>query len=364
MNLDYAKYTPYILFLAVLALGYAFVTGRLTLLLHHYIVPTGVGLAAFFVFITWMYGNIKPGWPGDVVGSRVFYGFYGGHYFRFDGLFVDITAKMINETNLGRLKELILADLQSQLNIEKEPLKKEDLRRTISSVETMDAQYFTSKIKVYGTRRDFTRYIWVWLADKPLDEYEFASTFTSFSFPYGPIGRGGIFGIQVRLPQSVKVIGYGKVKVRVFIPLLDKQKTEAAAKMYDETFIRNVALLGSQILTASMKAFKLKEYETRMKILEKADEEKAKKIAELQIKKSRADYAATSTNLFQPPGEEKKALNISAKSNPIALLLASVFGTLIFGNLLPKYVHGLGPVSASMIGALAFGVIYLLFSNR
>ncbi|MDG6927831.1 MAG: hypothetical protein JRN01_05135, partial [Nitrososphaerota archaeon] len=152
--------------------------------------------------------------------------------------------------------------------------------------------------------------------------------------------------------------------VRVFVPLVNPGNVTDIQHKIDEEFVENVGLLGSAIRTAITIRLKIKEFEKRIKGYEKANAEKDKIIARLTIERDEARSAAAAKNLWEPTEEEKKPLSFGEKSSPIALLLASVFGTLIFGDLLPKYVKGLDPVSASMIGALAFGIIYLAVINK
>ncbi|MCL4344084.1 MAG: hypothetical protein JRN26_00995 [Nitrososphaerota archaeon] len=363
MNFDYQRYSPYVLFLIVAAFAYAFVTGKLTFFIHSYTVPAAIAFIGFIVFIFWIWSNIKPGWPGKVIDNLVFYGLQGGMYRRFDGLFVDI-SDLVNDTSLGRLKELILSDLNTQLVSEKSEAKKGEIQKTIEQISKLAAADLRKHFQVYGTRRDFSRYIWIWLADTPVDEWAFSSYYTSFSLPYGYVRRRAIFGVQMHLPHSIKMSGYGKVNVRVFVPLVNPGNVTDIQHKIDEEFVENVGLLGSAIRTAITIHAKVKEFEKRAKAYEKANAEKDKKIAELTIERDEARSGAAAKNLYEPTEDEKKPLGFGQRNSPIALLLASVFGTLIFGDLLPKYVKGLDPVSASMIGALTFGVLYLAFSNR
>jgi hypothetical protein len=294
----------------------------------------------------------------------MFYGFMVRLLRRFEGLFVDITD-LINDKNLERLKELVITDLEEQLKAEKDQGKVITTQKHIERIKILKDEYILNIMLIFGTRKDFSRYVWICLNEKPVEEYAFSSTITTFNFPFGYVRRRAIFGVQSTLAHSVKMLGYGRVKVRVFLPLVTPQMVEQVEQNTSPEFIESVGILATMIRDAVNMITKNKETQKIVKALQRANKEKDKKIAELTIERDTARLAASATNLWEITEEEKKLPQNKPKMpNYAGMLIATLFGSLLFGSTLPKYIANMTPVVASMVGALAFGIIFIVLVNR
>ena len=364
MEVDYYRLTPYALFILIAALAYIFVTGKLTALWNTYEIPTAILLIFAFILIAWIYGNIRPGFKGKFIGTFILYGRMGRAKRRFEGLFVDI-SDYFDINSIKALRDVALSDLKAQLQVERDQVKIAQINRQIEALEKITPEDIKKRFYIYGTRRDFVRYVWVWFSDRSMEDQSFYSVITSFTFPYGFVPRQSVDGIQINLAYSVNMKGYGKVKVRLFIPTIWPEMSIQEEQKIQPEFAEAVMLLASAVRTAVAKITKDKETQKLIKSLKKANEEKDKLLAECTAERDAARAAAASTNLWEMTEEEKRLPQNRLKGpNYAGMLIATVFGSLLFGSILPKYISSITPVVASMIGALAFGIIFIVLVNR
>ena len=364
MEIEYQRFAPYVLFIIIAGLAYAFVTGKLSALWNTYEIPTAILLIFVVILVVWIYSNIKPGFPGKLQETLIFYGFMGNMFRRFEALFVEITD-LLNEKNIEALKNIALSDLEGQLQIERDQKKIESIKRQIEEIRALNPTDLRKHMHIYGTRKDFQRYVWIWLDEKPIDDAAFSSFITTFNFPYGWVRRRAVFGIQANLAHSVKMLGYGKVKVRVFLPLIRPNFVVETEQKLDQSLIENIGLLGTAIRTAVAAAEKIKEYKKRIESLQKANNELHKDIAKLTGQVDIARKAANAHAFDEPTEEEKRFGGLLPKPpNYLGMLVAGAFGALIFGKLLPNYIKTMDPVTSAMIGVFAFGLIFMWLVSK
>ena len=364
MEIESQKIMPIFLYASLIVVAYIYLTGKFVYLLHNYVIPTGVAFLGLLIFIAWTYSNIKPGFPGRIVDTLIFYGFQGNLFRRYEGLMVDI-SDLINDRNLMGIKELVLNQLELEFQKEPDKTKKDTISKNIEIVKKIDASELRKHIWVYGTRRDFQRYVWVWIADAPIDEYAYSSLITTFNFPYGYLRRRAIFVLQTNLTKTVKMTGYGKVRVRVVAPILAPSETMKVETQIPEEIKEAVGMLGAAIHTASVMITNKKAIEKQLKAYKRANEEKDKKIAELTIERDIARNAASATNLYEITEEEKKLPQNQPKMPDYAIMLVTtILGMIMFGSLLPQYLHNVSTLEAALLGAMTFGLAFIIFVQK
>ncbi len=356
---------PYMLYLSILAFIYIWISGRLTWAWDNYEVPTLIGFAFFVILIAWMYGNTKPGFPGEIKGIIRLEAMVGNLVYRFRGMMVDISTNNLNDHNLETIKEVITLHLKEQISAETNLSRKEAAEATLKRINELSAVDLRKNITLYGSRRDFQRYVWVIVSDGAPDNYMFSSPYTDFVVPYGYVPLKVIYGIRAMVGKTVRMTGFGRVKVGVFIPTLAPHKVMEMEKVsLPNEFVENVSRIGAEIRTAVVAITREKDFKRRAAAYEYRINELNMELVRNTNKTGEMQQGASATSLWTGPGEQAPKMGKGKPPNYMAMLIAAVFGSLIFGTFLPEYVKTISPTVAAMIGTFAGGLIFLWLNSR
>jgi hypothetical protein len=352
---------PIVLYISILALLYVIFSGAYSWIYERYTIPAVIGLFALITFIAWVLSNVRPAFPGKLLGVTLFYGIVGSMYRRFEALTVEMTH-IITDEALVSIKELAINDLDERYKKENDVKKKEQIQKVKDKITSLKAEELRKFIHVYGCRRDFVKHIWVFLSDKPLEQHIFSSVITSFTIPFGFIRRQAVFGIRYDIKGRIKMIPYGKVRVHLFIPLLDPAKVEElSAKSVPVELKDAIAELGSAIRTAMLLSIENKMLRKEIRARERRLKETERQLSEMSKETDIARRAAKS-KVLEPLTEEEAKL---AKAKPVQAryyeLLFSVIGGQVVGStLIPQFIQMdafTAGIVGSILGAIAFFAI-------
>ena len=323
-----------------------------------YPAPTAtiIAIAAFLLF--YLYSNKRPAFPGKIVGYLYFLGMVPeGYYRKFYGLFVDIKNLITDEALrffIDEAKKYVEEELGRDVSEE----KKKVLKKVKEKLEKFNPSDLLGKIQVYGTRRDFIKYIYVVVgAEKPIEQYAIPSRFVNFEWAFLTfIRRLIIFGLRYDLPHWYVVKPYGRAKVSIFVPLFDpeevKMRNPDLGLDYDtrDALAVIAACIRSALKFAYEKKHYLKEVRAAKDRLIKALKENAKLAKELD----ECRLALSAKTIF-PVEKEKEAAPVTERYFELAISMLSfqALGVLMFPRLLQvdAVVSGF---AGSLLGAFIF----------
>lgn len=354
------KVYPITLYASILALAALLFSGAWNRIYETYTVPSLILLAFLLLFIAWVLGNTRPGFPGRMLGITLFYGLQGSTFRRFEALLVDISDSVSGEA-LEEFRQAAKEDLWEQYKKEGDEKKRLDIQKAIEALDKVNASEIKKFMQVYGCRRDFTRHIWVVLADKPLEEYMFASIVTSFTLPFGYIRRQAVFGLRYDFGRMN--VAREKVRAHLFIPLLDVEKASGNTAVPGELASALVEI-GAAIRSALLLRVENKMLRKEVKAREKRMREAERMLSRLAKETDIAREAAKS-KVLEPPTEEEAKL---AKTKPTQtlyyeLLFSTVAGQIVGATLIPQLIQ-MDAFVAGVLGSIAGAALFLLFAEK
>ncbi|MEM4177090.1 MAG: hypothetical protein QXS29_05970 [Nitrososphaeria archaeon] len=216
---------PIIFYISVIAVIVFVFTGAFAWIYYRYTIPSIAALILLLMFMAWAYSNVRPAFPGKLLGVTIFYGLSGGMFRRFEALTTEMSY-MLSDDALNAVKEVAVSDMEERLKSEQDPVKKEQIHKIKSQLEQLSFNSLRKYIHVYGCRRDFIKHVYVFVSEKSLEECMFSSPYTSFTIPFGYIRRQAVFGIRYDMKGTIKIPYHGKVRAHLFMPLLDPVKVD------------------------------------------------------------------------------------------------------------------------------------------
>jgi|Deesub1362B_J571_1020462.scaffolds.fasta_scaffold00003_374 hypothetical protein len=341
------------------------------LLFNQYPVVGYTALIALIVFLWWIYANKRPAFPGRIIGILLFYGHLPiGYYRRFAGLMVDITDSVFNPYTLTEFLKLAHSNISKEIETTPNEVAKRTLGKLKSTLESMiKGEDITDYIQVLGTRRDFIKHIWIVVgAKKPIEEYAVPSKLVSFEWAFlSFIRRMAIWGVRYDLPKPVRAKGLGKLRVHIFMPILDPDEEDYKAKLYQLTddAVNALGYLGSTITSALKLTVENRALKREIKALRDRAKEQQKELARLSKELDNARLALSAKSIWGPTEEEAKI----AKARPIQakymeMLMSILFGEALGMTLLPG-ILGLDIAVSVFVGSI-FGafIFYLFFGEK
>ena len=346
---------------------FSFITGSLQSFYANYPIPTILAVAADLLLASYLYGNIRPGFRGRLIGYQLFYGFTErGVYRRFDGILTDI-SHFLTEPAISAFKALAIQDVEERLKDKTLPSsmreRLENVRNRLKNLKALDLR---TKIRIYGCRRDFVRHVWVVLADKSIEQYSVASYRVAFTFPYGFLRRTAIFGIRYDLKGWYKIAPYGNCKVHLFIPLIDPRDRRFEAKLSALNPVEREALaaLGSSITAALHLHSENRRLRSEIKAMRKRHDEMTKELARMAKMLDAARTAARARTLIPPAEEEARLLGVKpASERYFQLASAMLFTQVAFAALLPRML-GLDPIISATLGSIVGLFMFQIFMKE
>ncbi|MEM3403749.1 MAG: hypothetical protein QXJ17_04375 [Nitrososphaeria archaeon] len=351
------KAYPITLYISILALAFILISGAWSQIYETYTVPALTVLAFLLLFIAWLLGNTRPGFPGRMLGITLFYGLQGSTFRRFEALLVDITDSLSDDA-LNEFRQAAKEDLGEQYKKEGDEKKRSDIQKAMEALDKVNATEVKRFMQVYGCRRDFTRHVWVVLAEKPIEEYMFASTITSFTLPFGYIRRQAVFGLRHDFGRMK--VARETLRVHLFMPLLDVEKV-SENKMVPGEFASALAEIGAAIRSALLLRIENRMLRKELKAREKRMRETERQLSRLAKETDIAREAAKS-KVLEPPTEDEAKI---AKSKPVQslyyeLLFATVAGQIIGAALIPQLVQ-IDAFMASVLGSIGGAAVFFVF---
>ena len=350
-------YFAALLLIALLSsLIFGFFTGTIQMYYAKYPVPTVLAVISDLILASWLYGNIRPGFRGRLIGYQLFYGFTErGVYRRFDGILTDI-SHFLSEPAIAAFKELALNDLNDRLKDKTLPdSKRKHLEKVRERLEELKALDLRTKVRIYGCRRDFVKHIWVVLADRSVEEYSIPSWRIAFTFPFGFLRRQAVFGIRYDIRGWVKVHPYGKCKVHIFIPMIDPMSKDFQAKLavLEATEREAIAAIGSSIISALYLHSENRQLKKELKAMKKRHDEMTRELARMAKELDAARTAARAKPLVPPSEEEARLLGYKPPAaRYFELAVAMLFSQLVCGAVLTR-MFNLDPILAGAVGTIA-----------
>ena len=344
------------------------------LLFQEYPVLGYGALAISIIILWWIYANKRPAFKGRILGILIFYGIKPiGTYRRFAGLMVDITRQVVNKVDLGEFIQLAILNIQKEIELTKIPSERIRLMKIKEKLENyLNARVFPhvpfTHIQVLGTRRDLIKHIWIIIGDegKRIEQYTIPSEIVSFEWAFlSFIRREMVVGLRYDYPKMLRIKGLGRVKIHLFIPLLDPENlsTDADLEVLKQA-VEPLAYISSAIRSALKLTVENKALKKEIKALRERSREQQKDLARLSKELDIARRAANSKALM-PMTEEEKAL---LKTQPIQAKYFELVMSILFGEAL-GYVFAptlgllteMGVFIGSLVGAFIF---FTFFGER
>jgi len=354
------------LILLLSALGLGFLTGYLPSFYTAYPIPTVLAVGGILVLAAYLYGNVRPGFIGRLIGYQLLYGFTEQNvYKRFDGIMVDVSA-FIHENALQQFREIALEDLEENLKSEVSEEVRRELEGTREKLLKINGEELRRKIHIYGCRRDFTKHLWIVLGEKSIEEYSVPSHRVSFTFPFGFLRRNAAFGVRYDLKGLYKVHPYGKCKVHIFIPILEPGSMEfkAAVNSLGEDERNVLAALGGAITSALKLQSENKALKKEVQAMRKRHDQMTRELSRMAKMLDAARTAARSKVLMPPTEEEARLLGMRSQPQTMfEAIIIIILMQLAFSLLLPKLL-GLDPVLCSLLGSVVGIAIYMFWRGR
>ncbi len=360
-------YFAALLLIALLSsLIFGFFTGFIQMYYAKYPVPTFLAVISDLILASWLYGNVRPGFRGRLIGYQLFYGFTErGVYRRFDGILTDI-SHFLSEPAISAFKALALDDLNERLKDKALPQsRREHLEKVKSRLEKLKALDLRTKVRIYGCRRDFVKHIWVVLADRSIEEYSIPSWRITFTFPFGFLRRQAVFGIRYDIRGWVKVHPYGKCKVHIFIPMIDPASQDFQAKLavLEPVEREAIAAIGSSIMSALYLKSENRQLKKELRAMKKRHDEMTKELARMAKELDAARTAARARLLIPPSEEEARLLGYKPQAaRYFELAISMLFSQLVCGAILTR-MFSLDPLLAAAVGTVAGLFVFQVFTR-
>lgn len=354
---------PITFYISLIAVFVFIFSGAFAWIYNRYTIPSLIALTLLFLFMAWAYSNVRPAFPGKLLGVTVFYGLYGGMFRRFEALATEI-SHMLNEDALEAMKQVALEDLGERLKSEPDPIKREQITKIRTQLENLSAKDLRKYIHVYGCRRDFVKHVFVFVSEKDLESHMFSSPFTSFTIPFGYIRRQAVFGIRYDMKGAIKIPYYGKVRAHLFMPLLDPAKVDEISASTPSQYKEALIEIGAAIQSALHLATENRHLKKEIKAMKKRLTESLKQFSE-HSKIADIARSAAQSKILEPPTEEEAKL---AKSKPIQtryyeLLFCVVGGQILGAAFLPSLLN-MEAFSAGVIGSILGAAAFMVLVER
>ena len=350
------EFAAFLLMVLLGGLVFGFFTGTIQMYYAKYPIPTILAVVSDLVLASWLYGNIRPGFRGRLIGYQLFYGFTErGVYRRFDGILTDI-SHFLSEPAISAFKELALNDLNERLKDKTLPeSKRKHLEKVRERLEKLKALDLRTKVRIYGCRRDFIKHIWVVLADRSIEEYSIPSWRIAFTFPFGFLRRQAVFGTRYDLRGWVKVHPYGKCKVHIFIPMIDPASRDFQAKLavLEPAEREAIAAIGSSIMSALYLQSENRRLKNEIKAMKKRHDEMTRELARMAKALDASRTAARARALIPPSEGEARLLGFKPPAaRYFELATTMLLFQVLFAAVLPR-MFGLDAVVAAALGSIA-----------
>jgi len=348
-------------------LVFGFFTGTIQLYYAKYPIPTILAVVSDLILISWLYGNVRPGFRGRLIGYQLFYGFTErGVYRRFDGILTDI-SHFLSEPAISAFKVLALHDLSEKLKDKALPQsRREHLEKVKNRLEKLKALDLRTKVRIYGCRRDFVRHIWVVLADRSVEEYSIPSWRVAFTFPFGFLRRQAVFGIRYDIRGWVKVHPYGKCKVHIFIPMIDPRSRDFEAKISTLKPVEReaIAAIGSSIRSALYLHSENRRLKKEIQAMKKRHDQMTRELAKMSRELDAARTAARAKSLLPPTEEEAKLLGFKPPAaRYFELATTMLLFQVLFAAILPR-MFGLDVIVSAAMGTITGLFIFQSFVKK